>query len=103
MFRVLVLDNLSEEGVALFRQAGIETDVKPAQKEQELAAIINDYDGLVIRSATKVTAAVLENSTRLKVIGRAGVGTDNVDQDAATKKGIVVMNTPGGNTISTMP
>lgn len=101
MFRVLVLDNLSDEGVALFQQAGIETDVKPAQKEEELAAIINEYDGLVVRSATKVTAAVLENSTRLKVIGRAGVGTDNVDKDAATKKGIVVMNTPGGNTIST--
>ncbi|MFA7691749.1 MAG: phosphoglycerate dehydrogenase [Candidatus Hydrogenedentales bacterium] len=101
MLRVLVLDNLSEEGVALFREAGIETDVKPPQKEAELAAIINDYDGLVIRSATKVTAAALENSTRLKVIGRAGVGTDNVDKNAATKKGIVVMNTPGGNTIST--
>ncbi len=101
MVRVLVLDNLSEEGVALFQQAGIETDVKPSQKEAELAAIINNYDGLVIRSATKVTAAVLEHSTRLKVIGRAGVGTDNVDKDAATRKGIVVMNTPGGNTIST--
>ena len=101
MSRVLILDNLSEEGVALFREAGIETDVKPPQKEQELAAIINDYDGLVIRSATKVTAAVLEHSTRLKVIGRAGVGTDNVDKDAATRKGVVVMNTPGGNTIST--
>ncbi len=101
MSRVLVLDNLSDEGVALFRQAGIETDVKPAQKEQELAAIINEYDGLVVRSATKVTAAVLEHSSRLKVIGRAGVGTDNIDLNAATRKGIVVMNTPGGNTIST--
>lgn len=101
MLRVLVLDNLSEEGVALFKEAGIEADVKPPHKEQELAAIINDYDGLVIRSATKVTAAALEHSTRLKVIGRAGVGTDNVDKEAATKKGIVVMNTPGGNTIST--
>ena len=101
MSRVLVLDNLSEEGVALFREAGIEVDVKPPQKEHELAAIINDYDGMVVRSATKVTATVLEHSTRLKVIGRAGVGTDNVDRDAATRKGIVVMNTPGGNTIST--
>ena len=66
-----------------------------------MAAIINEYDGLVVRSATKVTAAVLEHSSRLKVIGRAGVGTDNIDLNAATRKGIVVMNTPGGNTIST--
>lgn len=101
MLRVLVLDNLSEEGVELFRKAGIETDVRLPLKEQELATIINDYDGLVVRSATKVTAAVLEHCTRLKVIGRAGVGTDNIDKDAATKRGIVVMNTPGGNTIST--
>ncbi len=101
MPRVLVLDNLSEEGVDLFRKAGIEVDVKPPQKPEELAAIINDYDGLVVRSATKVTAEALASSTRLKVIGRAGVGTDNIDKAAATRKGIVVMNTPGGNTIST--
>ncbi len=101
MPKVLVLDNLSEEGVELFRKAGIETDVKPPQSASELAAIINDYDGLVVRSATKVTAEALADSTRLKVIGRAGVGTDNIDKAAATKKGIVVMNTPGGNTIST--
>ncbi len=101
MPKVLVLDGLSAEGVELFRQAGIEIDVKPPQKPGELAAIINDYDGLVVRSATKVTAEALEGATRLKVIGRAGVGTDNIDKAAATKKGIVVMNTPGGNTIST--
>ena len=101
MPKVLVLDGLSEEGVELFRKAGIEVDVKPPQKPAELAAIINDYDGLVVRSATKVTAEALEGATRLKVIGRAGVGTDNIDKAAATKKGIVVMNTPGGNTIST--
>jgi D-3-phosphoglycerate dehydrogenase len=101
MPKVLVLDGLSEEGVELFRKAGIETDVKPPQKPAELAAIINDYDGLVVRSATKVTAEALAGATRLKVIGRAGVGTDNIEKAAATKKGIVVMNTPGGNTIST--
>ncbi len=101
MQRVLVLDNLSAEGVDIFRAEGFEVDVKPPQKPAELAAIINDYDGLVVRSATKVTAEALAGSTRLKVIGRAGVGTDNIDKDAATKRGIVVMNTPGGNTIST--
>ena len=69
MSKVLVLDGLSEEGVELFRKAGIEVDVKPPQKPNELAAIINDYDGLVVRSATKVTAEALEGSTRLKVIG----------------------------------
>ncbi|MBW7865681.1 MAG: phosphoglycerate dehydrogenase [Candidatus Hydrogenedentes bacterium] len=101
MYKVLVLDGLSEEGIEIFRQEGIEADVKPPQKPAELAAIINGYDGLVVRSATKVTAEALEGSSRLKVIGRAGVGTDNIDKDAATKHGVVVMNTPGGNTIST--
>ncbi|MBX3176620.1 MAG: phosphoglycerate dehydrogenase [Candidatus Hydrogenedentes bacterium] len=101
MARVLVLDGLSEQGVEVFRERGIDVDVKPPQSEGELAAILGDYDGLVVRSATKVTAAALENAGRLKVIGRAGVGTDNIDKDAATRKGVVVMNTPGGNTIST--
>ncbi len=101
MPRILVLDNLSEEGVEIFRQAdGFEVDVRPAQKPEQLAAIIGEYDGLVVRSATQVTADVIDKAGRLKVIGRAGVGVDNIDLDAATKKGIVVMNTPGGNTIS---
>ncbi len=101
MARVLVLDGLSEEGVNVFREQGLEVDVKPPQSPAELAAIIGDYDGLVVRSGTKVTAEALEKAQNLKVIGRAGVGTDNIDKNAATKKGIVVMNTPGGNTIST--
>lgn len=102
MPKILVLDGLSEEGVQVFRQArGFEVDVRPPQKPAELAAIIGGYDGLVVRSATKVTAEALDKAGNLKVIGRAGVGTDNIDKDAATKKGIVVMNTPGGNTIST--
>ncbi|MDX9972543.1 MAG: phosphoglycerate dehydrogenase [FCB group bacterium] len=101
MARILVLDNLSEEGVEIFKQAGFEVDVKPPQKPAELAAIIGDYDGLVVRSATKVTPDSIANPGRLKVIGRAGAGTDNIDKEAATKHGIVVMNTPGGNTIST--
>jgi D-3-phosphoglycerate dehydrogenase len=101
MFKILVLDGLSDEGVQVFKEAGFETDVRGPQSEEELSAIIDDYDGLVVRSGTTVTAAALEKTTRLKVIGRAGVGTDNIDKDAATQKGIVVMNTPGGNTIST--
>ena len=101
MPKILALDGLSEEGLEIFRQAGFDLDVKPPQKPAELAAIIGGYDGLVVRSATKVTAEVFTNIGRLKVIGRAGVGTDNIDKDAATKCGVVVMNTPGGNTIST--
>lgn len=102
MTKILVLDNLSEEGVNTFRETpGFEVDVKPPQKPEELAEIIGDYEGLVVRSGTKVTAEALKNAQKLRVIGRAGVGTDNIDKDTATKMGIVVMNTPGGNTIST--
>lgn len=102
MPKILVLDGLSEEGVKVFQSAdGFEVDVKPPQQPDELKAVIGDYDGLVVRSATKVPAEVLAKPGNLKVIGRAGVGTDNIDKDEATKQGIVVMNTPGGNTIST--
>jgi len=102
MPKILVLDNLSEEGTDIFRNApGFEVDVKPPQKPAELAAIVGEYDGLVVRSATKVTAEALASPGKLKVIGRAGAGTDNIDKDAATTAGVVVMNTPGGNTIST--
>lgn len=101
MLKILALDGLSDEGLDVFRAAGIEVDVKPPQKPEELAAIVGAYDGLVVRSATKVTAEALEDPGKLKVIGRAGVGTDNIDKNAATQKGIVVMNVPGGNTIST--
>jgi len=101
MPKILVLDNLSQEGVEVFRAEGFEVDVKPPQKPDALAGIIGDYDGMVVRSGTKVTAEALKQATRMKVIGRAGVGTDNIDKDMATQMGIVVMNTPGGNTIST--
>jgi D-3-phosphoglycerate dehydrogenase / 2-oxoglutarate reductase len=102
MPKILVLDNLSQEGIDVFEKApGFEVDVKSPQSPEELAAIIGEYDGLVIRSATTVTAEALANPGKLKVIGRAGVGTDNIDKTAATNAGIVVMNTPGGNTIST--
>ncbi|MDZ4860502.1 MAG: phosphoglycerate dehydrogenase [Candidatus Hydrogenedentes bacterium] len=101
MPRILALDGVSDEGITILRGAGFDVDVKPAQKPAELAAIIGDYDGLIVRSGTKVTAEAIDKATKLKVIGRAGAGTDNVDKDAATKRGIVVMNVPGGNTIST--
>jgi len=99
---ILILDNLSQEGVDVFRQTeGFNVDIKPPQTPEGLSAIIGDYDGLVVRSATNVTAEALAHAKKLKIIGRAGVGTDNIDRRAATMRGIIVMNTPGGNTIST--
>ncbi len=99
--KVLVSDNISLRGVEIMKKAGIDVDVKTGMKPDELRACIGEYEGLVIRSATKVTADVIKAASKLKVIGRAGSGLDNVDKSAASKKGIVVMNTPGGNTITT--
>ena len=100
--KVLVSDKLSPKGVEIFEKAeGIEVEVKTKLSQEELKAIIGEYDGLVIRSATKVKPEIIEAADKLKVIGRAGSGLDNVDIPAASKKGIVVMNTPGGNTITT--
>ena len=100
--RVLISDKLSPAAVAIFKARGVEVDVKPWKlHKEELAKIIGKYDGLAIRSATKVTKAVLEVATKLKVVGRAGIGVDNVDIPAATARGVVVMNTPFGNSITT--
>ncbi|MBF0343004.1 MAG: phosphoglycerate dehydrogenase [Nitrospirae bacterium] len=99
--RVLISDNISSEGVEILKQAGLEVDVKVGMQKDELKECLPNYEGIVIRSATKLTADVIEAATKLKVIGRAGSGLDNVDKTAATRKGIVVMNTPGGNTITT--
>ncbi|MEW5734009.1 MAG: phosphoglycerate dehydrogenase [Thermodesulfobacteriota bacterium] len=100
--KVLVSDKLEDVGVEILRKApGITVDVKTGLKPDELKAIIGEYHGLVIRSATKVTADLLEAATNLKVVGRAGTGLDNVDIPAATRRGVVVMNTPGGNTVTT--
>ncbi|MBN2468029.1 MAG: phosphoglycerate dehydrogenase [Deltaproteobacteria bacterium] len=102
MKRVLVSDNMSELGIEVFRKAdGIEVDVKTGLSPEELKAIIKDYHGLAVRSATKATKEIIEAADNLQVIGRAGSGTDNIDKEAATKRGIVVMNTPGGNTVTT--
>jgi len=99
--KVLVSDSISSKGVEILKKAGFEVDVKTGLKPEELKSIIGEYDALIIRSATKVTAEIIDAADKLKVIGRAGTGVDNVDKIAATKKGIVVMNTPGGNTITT--
>ena len=101
MKKVLISDNISSRCVEILKAAGLEVDIKTGLKPEELKAIIGEYSGLVIRSATKVTAEIIDAAAKLKVVGRAGSGLDNVDKVAASKKGIVVMNTPGGNTVTT--
>src|ERR1700685_1686732 len=101
--RVLISDPLSPAAVAIFKNRGLEVDFQPnlGKDKDKLAAAIGGFDGLAIRSATKVTAKLLEKANGLKVIGRAGIGVDNVDIPAATGRGIIVMNTPFGNSITT--
>ena len=101
MPKVLISDKMSERAKEIFDARGIEVDVKTGMSEDELIACIGEYDGLAIRSATKATAKVLAAADNMKVIGRAGIGVDNVDIAAATARGIVVMNTPFGNAITT--
>src|ERR1700761_4994618 len=101
MPKVLISDKLSSAAVAIFRNRGIEVDLRPGLTPAELRAIIGEYDGLAIRSATKVTRELLDVAPRLKVVGRAGIGVDNVDVKSATARGVIVMNTPHGNTITT--
>ena len=101
--KVLISDKLSDAAVQIFRDRGIDVDFLPdvGKDKDKLAEIIGQYDGLAIRSATKVTPTILEAADKLQVIGRAGIGTDNIDKDAASKKGVIVMNTPFGNMITT--
>ncbi|MEO7719900.1 MAG: phosphoglycerate dehydrogenase [Capsulimonas sp.] len=99
MPRVLVSDPIAPEGIAILQQVA-DVDVKTGLPKEELAAIIGDYDALAVRSETKVTAEVLANAHKLKIIGRAGVGVDNIDVETATKRGILVVNSPEGNTIA---
>lgn len=102
MSRVIVLDTLAPEGLALLDAApGIEYEVRTGLKGNDLRVALTQFEGAICRSGVKITAEALEGNRRLKAIVRAGVGTDNIDKDAATKQGIVVMNTPGGNTLST--
>ncbi|MFO8011371.1 MAG: phosphoglycerate dehydrogenase [Dehalococcoidia bacterium] len=100
--KVLVSDKLGETGLKLLEEEEeLDVDIKTGLTPDELKAIIGEYDALVVRSATRVSADILDAATRLKVIGRAGIGVDNIDVPAATKHGIVVMNTPGGNVVTT--
>ena len=101
--RVLISDALSPAALAIFKERGVEVDFQPAlgKDKDKLFEIIGNYDGLAIRSATKVTEKILSNATNLKVVGRAGIGVDNVDIPAATARGVIVMNTPFGNSITT--
>jgi D-3-phosphoglycerate dehydrogenase len=101
MPKILISDKLSQAAVDIFVSRGLEVDVKPGLSPAELRAIIGDYDGLAIRSNTKVTKELLDVATRLKIVGRAGIGVDNVDLKSATARGVVVMNTPHGNSITT--
>jgi D-3-phosphoglycerate dehydrogenase len=97
--KVLVSDPLAEEGLVILR-AAVDVDVRTELKEEELLKIIGDYDALLVRSSTDVNAKVIEAGKKLKFIGRAGVGVDNIDMDAATRKGIIVANAPEGNTLA---
>src|SRR5688572_22555668 len=101
--KVLISDALSPAAVQIFKDRGVEVDFQPnlGKDKDKLAEIIGGYEGLAVRSATKVSGKILERANKLKVIGRAGIGVDNVDIPAATAKGIIVMNTPFGNSITT--
>jgi D-3-phosphoglycerate dehydrogenase / 2-oxoglutarate reductase len=101
MPKVLIADKLSPAAVAIFKVRGVEADVKTGLPKEELLKIVDQYDGIAIRSATKITAEVLKAAKKLKVVGRAGIGVDNVDIPAATAAGVIVMNTPFGNSITT--
>jgi D-3-phosphoglycerate dehydrogenase / 2-oxoglutarate reductase len=101
MPKVLIADKLSPAAVAIFKERGVEADVKTGLTKEELLKIVDQYDGIAIRSATKVTADVIKSAKNLKVVGRAGIGVDNVDIPAATAAGVIVMNTPFGNSITT--
>src|SRR5256885_11873704 len=99
--RILVADKLADEGLEFLRNSGIEFDAKIGLKEEELASIIGQYDALIVRSGVKATAKVLANPGKLKAIARAGVGVDNIDLDAATANGVLVLNTAEASTLST--
>jgi D-3-phosphoglycerate dehydrogenase len=101
MPKVLIADKMAPEAAAIFKERGLDVDIKVGLSPAELKEIINNYDGLAVRSACKVTAEVFNHATRLKVVGRAGIGVDTIDCDAATQNGIVVMNTPFGNATTT--
>jgi len=100
--RVLVLDGVTPEGLGIFdREPGITVDIMGTMPEEELIKLIGDYDALIVRGSTKITAGLLSAAGKLQIIGQAGIGVDNIDLDEATKRGILVANAPDGNTIAT--
>ena len=99
--RVLISDTMSSQAVSVFEERGIDVVASSKLSETELLDTIGDFEGLAIRSSTNVTNELLERATKLKVVGRAGIGVDNVDVPACTRRGVVVMNTPLGNAITT--
>ena len=101
MPKVLISDKMSSQASEVFRERGVEVDIATGLTPAELIARIGDYDGLALRSSTKVTEATIEAAGKLKVVGRAGIGVDNIDVEAATRRGVVVMNTPSGNAVTT--
>ena len=101
MTRILIADELSPRAEEILREAGLKVDVKVGLKAPELKAIIGEYDGLAVRSATKVTPEILEAAAKLKIVGRAGIGVDNIDVPAASRRGVIVENTPSGNAVTT--
>ena len=96
--KVLILDKVNDIAEKIIKESGGEAVVMPSQSEDDLCKIINNYDGVIVRNSTKITKKVLENATNLKIIARAGIGVDNIDVEAATKQGIIVVNSPDGNT-----
>ncbi len=101
MIRVWIADRMSERAVEVFRARGIEVDYRPGLSDQEKLAVAGQYDGIAVRSATRLRGALLDAASRVKVIGRAGIGVDNIDVETCSRRGTVVMNTPFGNTITT--
>ncbi|HEY1613716.1 MAG TPA: phosphoglycerate dehydrogenase [Rhizomicrobium sp.] len=101
MPKVLIADQLSPAALAIFRERGVEADVRPGLAKDALLAIVGDYEGIAVRSATRITADVIAAAKKLKIVGRAGIGVDNIDVPAATAAGVIVMNTPLGNSITT--
>ena len=101
MPKVLISDKMSSRAEAIFKERGLEVDVMTGMRPEELKGCIGEYDGLAVRSSTQVNSEIITAAVNLKVIGRAGIGVDNIDISAASTKGIVVMNTPFGNSITT--
>lgn len=101
MKKIIITDSVDKKVVSVLESAGLEVNYKPGMKPADIDRVIGLYNGLIVRSDTKVTSKLIEHMDSMEVVGRAGAGVDNIDIDAATRKGIIVMNTPGGNTIST--